>query len=342
MLKVWQHQTEHFSIENASFLVQYKGRSEKLGILKGLLGADDEEQVRPELTPLVHVCELPKAGAIHIPASFNTVVPLDRPLDDIVATYAKSLRRALKKQLARYSYQLVTNPAQIRQINSTMLRPYAIARNGEAAHHFSDKEVVAMALAHGAMYLLLDAGEPVGCHLGNAFVEKGSSYWHVNRFGYIDRVFNDYKLLQEANSANLHLALMKAIENNYDFCDYGFSTARPGNGLLEWKRRRKGLLKHNCSDTRFYLLPPSNHEVAFFWKNPLFGLEGSDITLHLGLPNDIEPEAVLERYKEMGYDGLKKVYCYANQPPQTTLISGLQKLYENLSFRPEIVTKILK
>lgn len=336
--KYWQHETIDFQLPNTTYTVRYIGRASRLCMLKPLLGATDAEHIKRDSAPSILVTEFAKPNSICVPACLTTVVPLNKPVDDIVASYAKSLRRALKKQLVRFTYQAVSDASAIEQVNKTMLQPYAIARNGDAAHHFTQAEIEAMALgSFGGLDLLLENGEPVGCHLGNAYTEKGKRYWHVNRFGYIANVFNDYKYLQEANSANLHLALMKAIAEGYDYCDYGVSLAKPGDGLLEWKRRRKGMLKQYAADGCFYLIPPQEHQAAFYWENPLFALEGNAITLHLGVPTAIAPEEALSKYKEMGYDGLAKVYLHVDQPVDSALQDGIAKLYESLTVQPQII-----
>ena len=339
-LKVWQHETIDFQLPDSQYTVRYVGRPSRLCMVKPLLGAIDADDIQLDTTPAISIYELPKANSLCIPACLTTVVALSKPIDEIVASYAKSLRRSLKKQLTRYSYQTVTQQSVVQDVDKTMLRPYATARNGSAAHHFTSDEISAMALGDfGRLDMLLEAGEPVGCHLGNTYVENGKRYWHVNRFGYTDQVFNDYKHLQEANSANLHLALVSARDNGYDYCDYGVSLAKPGDGLLEWKRRRKGMLKPYHADGCFYLVPPQAGKAQFFWDHPLFALEGNNITLHLGLPENVAPEDVLNRYKEMGYDGLSKVYLHASHPIHSDISAAVASLYTGLHMEPQVVIK---
>lgn len=338
--KYWQHETMDFQLPNTDYTVRYTGRTSRLCMLKPLLGATHAENIKLESEPSISVHEFAKPNSICVPACLTTVVTLKRPVDDIVASYAKSLRRALKKQMDRFVYQTITDPSVISKVNKTMLQPYAIARNGDAAHHFTQAEIEAMALGDfGRLDILLENGEPVGCHLGNAYTAKGKRYWHVNRFGYVESVFNDYKSLQEANSANLHLALMRAIEDGYDYCDYGVSLAKPGDGLLEWKRRRKGQLKQYPADGCFYLIPPVEGQADFFLVNPLFALEGSEVVLHIGVPKSLAATEVLNRYKEMGYDGLVKVYIHTDQPIDCELLDSIAKLYENLTTQPKIIIK---
>lgn len=338
--KYWQHETINFQLPNNTYTVRYTGRLSRLCMLKPLLDATEAKNIKLDTSPSIAVYEFSKPNSLCVPACLTMVVPLNRSIDEIVATYAKSLRRALKKQLTRFEYQTVSEASAIAQINETMLKPYAIARNGDAAHHFTKADIEAMAFGHfGRLDMLVENGEPVGCHLGNAYTEKGKRYWHVNRFGYIQNIFNNYKHLQEANSVNLHLALMKAKEYGYDYCDYGVSLAKPGDGLLEWKRRRKGVLKQYAADGCFYLVPPQEGQADFFWINPLFALEGKDIVLHLGIPNSVEIMEALNRYKEMGYDGLAKVYLHVNQPIDAALQNGIAKLYENLTTQPQLLVK---
>lgn len=337
-LKFWRRQIVYFNMHKMPYTVKYVGKEFHVGTLKAVLGAVNEKDISQPQFQVLHVSDFPKSGALRIPLSLNMVVPLNRSVDEIVATYAKSLRRAIKKQTTRFSYETVDDAETIRVLSETMLRPYAIARNGEAASQVAPEDAENMALGnYGAMYQLLDLGKPVGCHLGNAFVKAGKRYWHVNRFGYIESVFSDYKYLQEANSANLHLALIKAFEDGYDFCDYGYSLARPGDGLLEWKRRRKGQLMHYRSGNCVYLVPPSNGKHQFFWDNPMFSLEKDKLSLHLGIPSALEDEIVLSHYKEMGYDGLAKVYLHCENQNISGIVSGIKALYESFNVQPEII-----
>jgi hypothetical protein len=163
----------------------------------------------------------------------------------------------------------------------------------------------------------------------------------VNRFGYPAHIYSDYKRWGDVNAMNLHLALESAIANNYDYCDYGISLAKPGAGLIEWKRRRKGFLSSHGIYQYFYLTLPKNGAAEFLWHSPIFGVEGEAVTLHLGLPADKTEEEIKARYHEMGYGGLQKVYLHANQAPSAALIASIQILYADQASQPEVITSLV-
>jgi hypothetical protein len=260
-----------------------------------------------------------------------------------MANYSRSLRRSITAQRAEYRYETVNDITKVDAIEQEMLRPYATARHDVGAFQLDSNTVKKLALTKcGRLDLLFSGEEAVGCHLGNNYVYKGKRYWHVNRFGYPHKVFSDYKLWSEVNSINLHLALEAAIENGYDYCDYGLSLARPGCGLIEWKRRRKGFLSTYGNSNYIYLKLPDNGAAKFLWDSPLFTVENGKICLHLGIPEGIADEDVAARYHEMGYGGLYKVYLQCNKPPSEKLIEMIRDLYADQESQPMIITYLVK
>lgn len=324
-------------------MVQYYGRQDYLPILKSLLGVSDVDYQQVEVLAIkdkVYVYGFPVPNTLRIPHCLSTLVSLDKPVEEILAGYSKSLRRSILKQAPKFHYEEVTVEAVIDNIDKTMLRPYAIARNGIGANQVPIRVVKDLALSHyGRLDILYEGDKIVGCHLGNSYIRRGKRYWHVNRFGYIEDVYSNHIHLQDVNSVNLHLALLTAIENGYDYCDYGFSLARPGGGLIEWKRRRKGFLAKASADS-FYLKVPKNGAAQFFWDCPLFSLEGKKINLHLGIPENKTDEELLARYREMSYDGLTKVYLMCVVQPSEAFIELIKNLYKELRFQPEIIVSI--
>jgi hypothetical protein len=203
------------------------------------------------------------------------------------------------------------------------------------------EEIISLASSeYGRLDVLYSGEEAVGCHLGNHYESKGKKYWYVNRFGYPANIFNDFKLWGEVNSMNLHLALESAIQNGYDYCDYGTSLARPGAGLIEWKRRRKGILAEDYGNY-FYLKFPKSGAELFFWYAPLFNIENHKLTLHLGLPKDKSDEEIMARYHEMGYGGLYKVYLHCKNVPNETLVQSVRDLYADQDSQPIVITYIV-
>ncbi len=341
----WKWETTNLKLGTShNFIIQHKGAKESVPVIKSLLGAVPSETAVKGSTDqsIISVYDFPVPRTLRIPFYLTTIVKLDKSVEDIMGRYSRSLRRSVAKQSVNFRYEKVTKERYIDEINTTMLQPYATERHDLAANQLEDDLVKRMAYAsYGQLDFLYRGTEKVGCHLGNSYVRKGKQYWHLNRFGYIKDVFSDSKRLNEANSSNLHLALLSSIDNGYDFCDYGMSLAKPGSGLIEWKRRRKGFLAKSGEESFFLKLPQSNIAM-FFWESPLFSLECSHVCLHLGLPDGKTDAEIAECYNEMGYDGLRKVYLYCTQPPNENVIQIIQGLYQDLSFKPDLITKIVK
>jgi hypothetical protein len=267
-------------------------------------------------------------------------VSLNRSVDDILATYSRSLRRSIVGQRADYRYEAVNDLDKIVATESELLKPYANARH-ENAHHLGLDTIINLVTSdYGRLDLLYSGEKIVGCHLGNSYERRGKKYWHVNRFGYPASIFSDYKRWGEVNAMNLHLALEAAIQEGYDYCDYGTSLARPGAGLIEWKRRRKGFLAEDYG-TYFYVKLPRKGAEQFFWHSPLFAIEGKKITLHLGVPDEKADEDVMARYHEMGYGGLCKVYLHSNKTLNKALVQSVRDLYMDQDAPPEVITYLV-
>jgi len=346
-LRFWKWETYTFPLnETNSTTITYRGRPENQAVLMALLGASRDSSnatVNPS-THKVFVSEYPMRDNICIPYSLTTIVKLGRSVEDILATYSRSLRRSINQESPAYRYEAVndTDTTKIDLIEREMLRAYATARHDLSAAQLSLHVVEKLAKPqYGRLDLLYQGQEQVGCHLGNFYTRKGKRYWHVNRLGFPETVFSDYKRWGEVNSINLHLALESAIKNGYDFCDYGVSLARPGAGLIEWKRRRRGFLATNDNFKYFYLQFPKTGATQFFWDAPLFGVEGGKVTLHLGIPEGKTDEEIAERYHEMGYGGLYKVYLHCVKPPSEQLIETIRGLYADQESQPMVITYIV-
>ena len=334
--------------KNALTTVHYKGRPENKAVLMALLGADPAATPQTiSNEPKVYVTEHPMRDAICIPFALITIVKLGRPIEDIVATYSKSLRRSINADRPHYRYQAVEQVDQVDAIENNMLKPYAIARHDVCAAQLDEGTVRNLAQKqYGRLDVLIQSNgahgdEKVGCHLGNAYTRKGKRYWHVNRLGYPHAVFSDYKRWGEVNSINLHLALEAAIKNGYDYCDYGVSLAKPGHGLIEWKRRRRGFLAAHDNFQYFYMRLPKTGGAQFLWHSPVFGVEGGKPTLHLGIPEGKTDEEMLARYHEMGYAGLYKVYLDCVKPPSPQFVESIRALYADQESQPVIITYLV-
>ena len=74
--------------------------------------------------------------------------------------------------------------------------------------------------------------------------------------------------------------------------------------------------------------------AQFLWETPLFAVEGKKLTLHLGFPDGQSDEEVAERYREMGFGGLSKVYLHCAKAPPEQLLETLRARYGHLKVPP--------
>jgi hypothetical protein len=331
-----------FTNETGKIAVLFFGSSRNKWPLMAVLGLtpNDNKVDISKAKNKVLVTDFPMPNTLCVPATLATIAPLNRSVDDILATYGRSLRRSIVGQRADYRYETVNDLDKIVATEAELLKPYANARH-ENAHHLGLDTIINLVTSeYGRLDLLYSGEEIVGCHLGNSYERRGKKYWHVNRFGYPASIFSDYKRWGEVNSMNLHLALETAIQEGYDYCDYGTSVARPGAGLIEWKRRRKGFLAEDYG-IYFYVKLPKRGVAQFFWDSPLFAIEDHKVTLHLGIPHGKTDDDVMARYNEMGYGGLYKVYLYSNVTLNETLVQSVRDLYEDQKTSPEIISNLV-
>jgi hypothetical protein len=260
----------------------------------------------------VVVSEMPIPGSLRVPKFLRAIVPLGRPIETIIADYDSELRRSLRKHRSNYRMRQVLDEAEVKRLDREMLQPFAKARHGNFALQLPFERVRRIAMEYGRLDLLIKGGEEVGCLLAYGYVCAGRKYWFIDSFGYPDAVFSDPKRLRETNSMNTQLGLEWAIENSFDYYDIGLCTARPDDGILKWKRRRGAVpetigLSGFCP---FNIRLPKVSTAQFLWDSPLFAIERRKLTLHLGLPNGPNEEEVANRYREMGFRGLYKVYLH--------------------------------
>jgi hypothetical protein len=344
----WKWRRFQFPLNESNLtMVQYLGRPENKPSVMALLGINHDTCSGPVAvvphSEKIFTSDFPMRNALCLPFCLTTIVKLNRSVEDVMANYSRSLRRSITSQCSEYRYEAVNDIAKVDAIELEMLRPYATARHDVSAFQLDSDVVRKLALTTcGRLDLLFSGEEAVGCHLGNQYMHSGKRYWHVNRFGYPHTVFSDYKRWSDVNSINLHLALEAAIRNGYDYCDYGLSLARPGSGLIEWKRRRKGFLSTYGNYKYIYLRLPKSGAARFLWDSPLFAVEKGKVCLHLGIPEDKTDEDVAARYHEMGYGGIYKVYLHSVKPPSEKLIEMIQDLYLDQESQPMIVTCLVK
>ncbi|NIF25213.1 hypothetical protein F3J44_02330 [Pantoea sp. Tr-811] len=335
----WRWEVARFRLEQQGrYEFLYIGRKQQREVASLLLGGKDVSvvEVAPGATrdQVVLVSELPTAGALSVPHFVSAVVPLGRPLDEIIARYDSELRRSIRKNRAAYQMRQALTDAEIAMADRDLLRPYATARQGDKAAQFSTEGVFRLAKGVGRLDLITLNDEVVACHLGCEVIRGGKRYWSTLRFGYCEAVFSDPKKLREVNSMTTFMTLEWALANGFDYHDIGLCVARPDDGLLRWKRRRGGdvdtLNNHACLFVRL----PRTGAAEFLWETPLFAMEGSKVTLHLGLPDTASDDEIASRYQEMVFGGLHKIYLYSAKRAGEAFVQTLRSRYAGFPSTP--------
>ena len=335
----WRWEIVRFKLrEDSAYDILYVGRKKQREFVKVLLGAQAQgAETRLKLQKserTVLVSDMPTPGALYVPQYLSAVVPLSRSIDEITAKYNAELRRNLRKNRTRYRLKQALNDDEIEIADRDMLQPYARARHGSAASQIATQEVQRVAKTAGRLDLVLLEDEVVACHLGCVVTRAGKRYWSTVRFGYPDAVFSDNKKLREINSITTFMALEWAIENGFDYYDIGTCLARPDDGLLEWKRRRGGDVDTLGNYGYLFIKLPKVGAAQFLWETPLFAVEGKKLTLHLGVPDGPSDEEVANRYREMGFGGLSKIYVHCARTPGDALLDTLRGRYSHLKSPP--------
>ncbi|WP_392887529.1 hypothetical protein ACF6ZU_23700 [Pseudomonas migulae] len=335
----WRWEIVRFKLrEDSAYDILYAGRKKQREFVKVLLGGQAQgNETRLKLQKSDHtvlVSDIPTLGALYVPQYLSAVVPLSRSIDEITAKYNAELRRNLRKNRTRYRLKQALNDDEIEIADRDMLQPYARARHGSAASQIATQEVQRVAKTAGRLDLVLLEDEVVACHLGCVVTRAGKRYWSTVRFGYPDTVFSDNKKLREINSITTFMALEWAIENGFDYYDIGTCLARPDDGLLEWKRRRGGDVDTLGNYGYLFIQLPKVGAARFLWETPLFAVEGKKLTLHLGVPDGPSDEEVANRYREMGFGGLFKIYIHCARTPGDALLDTLRSRYSHLKSPP--------
>ena len=341
---LWRWEIARFhQRDDSPFDILYVGRkAHRVELSKVLPGIEDVSDTSKlganKSSQTVFVSEIPIPGALCVPQFLNTIIPLGRPLEEIVATYDYNWRRSIRKYRARYRRQQVLDDAEINRAHREMINAFADARHSSFAIKMSSKYVQRSALGYGRLDFLLIGDEVVGCLLANETVRAGKRYWIADRCGYPETVFSDLKRLAEINSMNLHIALEWAVENGYDFYELGNCFASPDDRLLQFKRRRGTEL--NTIGLRgsghFHIRLPKVGAAQFLWDTPLFAIERNKLTLHLGLPDGASNDEFSARYGQMGFVGLSRVYLHCATPPGERILATLYNLYQHQNTPPAV------
>lgn len=306
----------HFKIDGDAVASQWPGDATNISVL---------------------VTELPIPGALRVPWYLHAIVPLGRSLEEIVSEYDKELRRFIRKHRENYHFKQALEDMDIDRADRDMLRPYAVARNGDATVQVDAEIVRKLAKKFGRLDLLIRENEVVGCHLGSTVTRAKKRYWCTDRFGYLESVFSEPKLLREANSMNTYLALEWALQNDFDYYDIGTCIGSPEDGLLQWKRRRGGEVDTMGNHGYFHVRLPRSGAARFLWHVPLFSAEHGRLTLHIGIPEGPSDEEVSNRYRELGYGGLSRIYLHSERSPGDALLGMLNQVYINRHSPPAMV-----
>lgn len=340
---LWRWEIARFRLQKSNdYEVLYVGRKSRREMAKLLIGGKPEAGTKPgdgeqQSGPASHrllISEMPSAGALYVPHYLSAIIPLGRPLEEIIARYDGELRRSIRKCRPLYRMQQVLTDEAIGKADREMLQPYAQARHGLYAKQFDSQEVVRIAQTVGRLDLIMKGDEVVACHFGCVITRAGKRYWSTLRFGYPEAVFSDPKRLREVNSITTFMALEWAIEQGFDYYDIGQCLARPDDGLLKWKRRRGGDVDTLGNQAYMFVRLPKTGIAKFLWEFPLFAVEDSKLTLHLGLPDGPSDEEIVDRYREMVFGGLFKIYIYCAKAPGELLLENLRDRYAHFQSPP--------
>jgi hypothetical protein len=319
--RFWRWTKAEITPEAAGYKILYSGTEERK---EAALLALRRKAVDPLLQDAtIAVSEFPIARSLRVPQYLDMDVPLDTSIDEILAGYGEKLRRVVVQQLPHAELVEATTADDLALADSAMLRPYAIERHGPTAAQIPLEQVARLSrLPYGRLHILRINGEPVACHLGVHEVRKGRSYWTAVRFGYVESVFTDSKRLHEVNSTNVFLATKFAKEFGADFYSLGMSLGRPDDGLLNWKRRRGGVLNARTSNDWFYVRAPHNDAPTFFWGGPLFAMSeaGNRLSLHVGIPAGVDEASVAARYRETHFRGIDEVIIHHDESTPEDLL----------------------
>jgi hypothetical protein len=320
--------------------ILYLGRRSQREMALLLLGVDrDSEQgnsYKYESKNKVVICEMPFPGAICVPNFLSTVLPLDRPIEELILRMNKEKLRFYQKNRESYHFRLLLDDEEIEHIEQTMLRPFAANRYGEGAAQLDTSQIKKLAKDRGAFTLVYFNNEEIACHIGYDFSRKDKRYWNCVRLGYPEKVFSDTKVFGQTNIMNNFLQIEWLRKKGFDFYDIGISLARPNDGLIQWKRAYRGNLDTMENYNYFYVCPPKTNTCQFFWETPLFGLEHKKLVLHLGKPNSKTDDDFISSIQKMGFGGLYTVYLHCEHPPSDTIQTALKNIYDHLDYLPQI------
>lgn len=256
--------------------------------------------------------EGPSPGAWRIPLHLRTMVPI-RPLEAQLLTLEPELRRRLRRLREHAETRLVSAPEEVARVHRDLFAAFALDRHRDRTVQLTERSLQRLAAEGGVRLTLLD-GEEVGAFAGYPYRLHGADHWAAARFGYPARIFGDPKRLSDANTINAQLALEFAASTVAADFDFGLSPACPEGGLLQFKRRRGGILSTSAAEACLWLRPPRADRARFLWRWPVFSVEEDGIVLHLGAPSDLAEGALEGRLHRLAYSGLAEVQLHSERP----------------------------
>ncbi len=324
-------------ISSAGFwFIGRKAHLDLAGVIFSQSQSDSNEPIPHSGSGRVIISELPFPGSYCIPHYLSTILKLSNSIESQIKAVDKNKYRIYKNERATFSTRLVTDIDEIKRLQKTMLEPYALERYGSAVAQLTDEEVIKMATQTGAFHLVCEGDAEVACHIGSRYECDGKLHWLSVRAGYPKHVYSDSKAYGRVNAIDVFLEIEWAISQGYDYFDLSISLANPENGVLQWKRKLRGRLSLKENYEYFYIKPPSGSEPEFFWETPLISVKRGQLILHLGWPASQDEDAVLSRYKQMGFDGLAKVNLYTQMQPSDVMLEKLLHLYRYANTKPTI------
>ena len=114
----WQWQKDSFLANDAGTTkIKFWGNPSNLPLVKSLLGVSNDPKIEnAEIKCEVFITDFSLPNSIRIPATLATIVQLNRPVDEILATYSRSLRRSINGQRAKYRCETINDLGQSNRI----------------------------------------------------------------------------------------------------------------------------------------------------------------------------------------------------------------------------------
>jgi len=323
----------------------YIGRRNKQAMASLIMGflpqTDSINQNEQAANSRVVVSELPMPGAICVPNFLNTILPIDRSLEQLFENIGHDKLKFFLKHREKFSTRLITDNLEIETLNETMFKPFSKHRYGEWAIHYKSSKIQQIVRNQGVLNLIHQNDQVVSCSLSSELIYHGKRYWRGERSGFTEAVFSNSKHFSDINTMSYLLEIEWASKQNYDFYEMGVSLASPEDNVIQWKRRLRGQLNTMGNQTFFYVYPPQNNLSEYFWEKPLFGLESGNITLHLGMPSSQTEQDFIKRIRPMGFGGLSTIYLHCNELPSDDVLNAIANLYEHFKTKPTIQIKIV-